>query len=89
MKENGFTLKKARSRRYRTQTITDADYADDIAFLANTLTQAESLLYNLEQAAGGIGLHIYIQRERQRQRVRETERASNIRQCDNNCTIYS
>ena len=31
MKENRFTLKKARSRRYPAQIITDADYADDIA----------------------------------------------------------
>ena len=35
MQENGFTLKKARSRQYPTETITDADYADDIALLAN------------------------------------------------------
>ena len=37
------------------QTITDADYADDIALLANTHTQAESLLHILEQPASGIG----------------------------------
>ena len=30
MKDNGFKLAKGRSRRYPTQTITDADYADDI-----------------------------------------------------------
>ena len=35
---NGFTLKKWRSWRYSTQTITDADYADDLALLANTST---------------------------------------------------
>ena len=58
IKENGFTLKKARSRWYSTETITDADYADDIAFLANTPTQSESLLHSLEQAAGGIGLNV-------------------------------
>ena len=52
MKENGFILKKARSRRYPAQTITDADYADDIALLANTPVQAESLLHSLEKAAG-------------------------------------
>ena len=57
MKENGFTLEKARSRRYLTQTIMDADYADDIVLLANTPTQAESLLHSLKQAAGGIVLH--------------------------------
>ena len=34
------------------------EYADDIPLLANTPAQAESLLHNLEQAAGGIGLNI-------------------------------
>ena len=59
MKENGFTLKKgAISRQYPTQTITDTDYTNAIALLANTPTQAESLLYSLEQAAGDIGLHV-------------------------------
>ena len=33
-------------------------YADDIALLANTPTQAENLLHNLEQAASGITLYI-------------------------------
>ena len=39
MKEKGFTLakkKKKRSRRYPAQTLTDADYIDNIALLANT-----------------------------------------------------
>ena len=36
----------------------DADYANDIALLANTSAQAESLLHSLEQAAVGIGLHV-------------------------------
>ena len=59
MKENGFTLEKARSRRYPAQSITDANYADDIGLLANIPAQAESLLHSLEQASGGIGLHVY------------------------------
>ena len=50
--------KKARSTPYLTQTITDADYADDIALLANTPTQAEFQLHSQEQVAGGIGLHV-------------------------------
>ena len=58
MKENGFKLAKERSRRYSAQIISDTDYADDIAFLANSLIQAESLLYSLERAAGGIGLYV-------------------------------
>ena len=57
-KVNGFTLKKARSRWYPAQTTMDTDYADDIVLLANTPTQAESLLHSLKQAAGGIGLHV-------------------------------
>ena len=48
-KENGFTLKKARSRRYLTQTIIDTDYTDDIALLANIPTQAKSHLHSLDQ----------------------------------------
>ena len=36
----------------------DADYADDIALLANTPTQAESMLHSLEQVAGGVGLYV-------------------------------
>ena len=58
MKENGFTLKKARSRRYLEETIRDADYADDVELLANTQKKAESRLHCLEHAAGGIGLHV-------------------------------
>ena len=55
IKENGFELTKKRRRRYLAKTITDADYAKDIAILANTPAQAETLL---ERAAAGIGLHV-------------------------------
>ena len=58
MKENGFNLAKERSRRYTAQSITDVDYADDIVLLASSPSQVKSLLHSLEQAAGGIGLHI-------------------------------
>ena len=58
MKENGFKLAKEKRRRYPTQTITDANYADDIALLANTPDQAESRLHSLKRAAGDICLHI-------------------------------
>ena len=37
---------------------TDADYADDIALLANTPNQAGTLLHSLERAAVGIGFHV-------------------------------
>ena len=58
IKENGFELKKKRSKRYPETTITDADYADDIAILANTPDQAETLLHSLERAAASIGLYV-------------------------------
>ena len=58
MKENGLILEKARRRRYLARTTTDADYADDIALLANTPAQTESLLHNLERETGGIGLRV-------------------------------
>ena len=46
------------SRRYPAKTITDADYADDVAILANTPDQAETLLHSSERAAAGIGLYV-------------------------------
>ena len=57
IKENGFELTKKRSRRYPAKTITDADYADDIAILANTPNQAETQLHSLERAAACMSMH--------------------------------
>ena len=56
IRENGFELTK--KRRYPAKTITDTDYADDIAILAKTPNQAVTLLHSLEWAATGIGLHV-------------------------------
>ena len=58
IRENGFELTKKRSRGYPAKTITDADYADDIALLANTPNQAKTLQHSLEWAAAGIGHHV-------------------------------
>ena len=58
IKENGFKLTKESSRRYPAKTITDADYADDIALLANAPAQSKTLLHSLEWAAAGISLHV-------------------------------
>ena len=58
MKENGFKLAKERSRKYPAQTITDPDYADDIALLTNTPARAESQIHILERATSGIDLHV-------------------------------
>ena len=62
IRENGFELTKKSSRRYPAKTITDADYADDIATLANTSNLAERLLHSLERATAGIGLHVNAQK---------------------------
>ena len=51
-------MTKKRSKKYPAKTITDADYADDLALLANTPNQAETLPHSLERAAAGIGLHV-------------------------------
>ena len=58
IRENGFELTKKRSRRYTAKTITNADYANDIAILVNTPNKPETLLHSLEQATAGIGLHV-------------------------------
>ena len=57
MKDDGFKLTKERIR-YSAQTITDSNYADDIALLANTPAQAETQIHSLEWEAAGIGLHV-------------------------------
>ena len=59
MKEYGLPPppQKVRSIWFTMKTISDADYSDDLAPLANTPTQAQPLLHSLEQAARSIGLH--------------------------------
>ena len=47
-----------RSRRNPAQKITDADYADDIAILTNSLNDATVLLHNIEKFAEEIGLYV-------------------------------
>ena len=47
-----------KKKKVPTETITDAYYANDIALLANTPNQAETLLHSSEWAAAGIGLHV-------------------------------
>ena len=42
--------------------IQKSDYADDIAILASTPNQAETLLHSLERAAAGIGFHVNAQK---------------------------
>ena len=50
--------KKAKSRRYPAETITDVDNAEDIALFAHTPPQTESLLHSLEQRVDNISLYV-------------------------------
>ena len=47
-----------RSRRYPSEIITDADYADDQALLPYTYAQAESLLHRLDKGAREICFYL-------------------------------
>ena len=59
IRENGIELTKERSRRYPAKTITDADYADDIAIMANTgKTKHNCIIWNeLPQALASMSMH--------------------------------
>ena len=48
MKENSLTIKKQKAKKYPGETITDADYANDLVLLANAPMQAKCLLHSLE-----------------------------------------
>ena len=56
--EYGLTLELARSRRFHTEKITDADYADDLAILSYNSYNAKKLLHILEKSAAFLGLHV-------------------------------
>ena len=63
MKENCFTLKKARRRRYSADTVTGVDSADDRAFLPTTSIQAESYLWPPREIRQN-GMHVFLWRSR-------------------------
>ena len=56
--ELGFTLHPRRSRRHPATILTDADFADDLALLADNSKDAEALLVLLEVAAEAVGLQV-------------------------------
>ncbi len=57
-KDYGFTLQQRRSRRYPAVKISDADFADDLALITDTIAEAQKFLLSLEEAANAIGLHL-------------------------------
>ena len=56
--ELGFTLTKQKSKCYPAMKITDADYADDLAVLADILKDATFLLHSIERTAKEIGFYL-------------------------------
>ena len=54
----GFTLHRRRSRRVGPVTLTDVDFADDIALLSEGIDQATELLHRVEASAASVGLYI-------------------------------
>ena len=53
-----FHIKKTRKKRNPVETMTEADYADDLELYADTVIQFEYLRHSLKQAAGGVGLYV-------------------------------
>ena len=53
-----YTKKKALKWWYPAETMTDADYADNLVLLLNTSTESEFLQHGLLQPVGGIGLYM-------------------------------
>ncbi|XP_072035741.1 uncharacterized protein [Amphiura filiformis] len=58
----GSHLNTGKSRSIGPQTITDLDFADDIALLADSLSNAEELLHLVETAALTVGLSLNAKR---------------------------
>ena len=55
--ELGFQLRKRQSRRMTPITITDLNFADDLALITEENEQAQDILNILEHEAGKVGLH--------------------------------
>ena len=58
LNSNGITIQPRTSSRHPSKHITDLDFADDIALLADSLDNAQHLLSSLQQAAALVGLHL-------------------------------
>ena len=56
-KELGFTLYRKRSRRKPAVTVSDLDFADDLALLNEKMDQSQEVLNRLETEAERVGLY--------------------------------
>ena len=55
---NGLQLHPSKSSRHPAVHLTDADFADDLALISNSIEQAQKLLNALESAANCVGLYL-------------------------------
>ena len=55
---SGFQIHPRKSSRHPAIHLTDADFADDIALISNTISDAQTLLNSLESAANCVGLYL-------------------------------
>ena len=53
----GLLLKPRRGTRHPAEHITDLDFSDDLAIISNTVKNAQSLIYALEEASAYVGLY--------------------------------
>ena len=53
----GFKLQRSRSKRHPAILVTDADYADDLALISETIEQSQLFLLRVEAAAAQLGLY--------------------------------
>ena len=58
IKNKGFEIKPRQSSRHPAEYLTDKDFADDIAFVSESLVNAQSLIQSLEQASKCVGLYL-------------------------------
>ena len=54
--EIGFTIKPYRSRSVKAESLSDTDFADDIALIADTVKEVETLMQEVERVAASVGL---------------------------------
>ena len=57
--EHGFKVERRRSRRIPPITITDLDFADDIALISQEFVAVQLLLKRVKTEANKLGLHLY------------------------------
>ena len=54
----GFTVEPRKSKRHPPITVSDLDFADDIAFILGHIDEAQSLLLLVENSVANVGLHL-------------------------------